>query len=65
MMRVAAMRLEDLGVSRDDIHISLERNMQCGAGLCGHCQIGPVLLCRDGPVLDWARARPLMLVEDL
>ena len=31
------------------IHVSLERNMQCGVGLCGHCQLGPLLLCRDGP----------------
>jgi NAD(P)H-flavin reductase len=65
MMRVTARRLGELGVAPHDIHVSLERNMQCGAGLCGHCQIGPVLLCRDGPVLDWATARPLMMVEDL
>ena len=37
------------------IHVSLERNMQCGVALCGHCQLGPLLLCRDGPVLA---ARP-------
>ncbi|MCU4653945.1 FAD/NAD(P)-binding protein [Roseibacterium sp. SDUM158016] len=65
MMRVSAMRLQALGVDAGDIFLSLERNMKCGAGLCGHCQLGPVLLCRDGPVLDWARARPLMMVEDL
>ena len=32
------------------IYVSLERNMQCGVGHCGHCQLGPTLVCRDGPV---------------
>ena len=36
------------------IRVSLERNMQCGVGLCGHCQLGPLLLCRDGPVVTYA-----------
>ena len=36
--------------SRARIWVSLERNMQCGLGWCGHCQLGPLLLCRDGPV---------------
>ena len=40
-----------------DIRVSLERNMKCGVGLCGHCQLGPLLVCRDGPVVDYARAR--------
>ncbi len=65
MMRVSAERLTGHGADAGDIHVSLERNMQCGVGLCGHCQLGPVLLCRDGPVLDWAAARPLMRIEEL
>jgi hypothetical protein len=39
--------------------------MQCGTGLCGHCQLGPLLLCRDGPVVDLTVATPLMLVKEL
>ena len=39
------------------IQVSLERNMQCGVGLCGHCQLGPLLLCRDGPVVGCERGR--------
>lgn len=53
MMRfvAAALRQERIPASR--IHVSLERNMQCGIGQCGHCQFGPTLVCRDGPVYRW------------
>lgn len=53
MMRFAAADLVDLGLDAGRIRVSLERNMQCGAGLCGHCQLGPLLLCRDGPVVTY------------
>ena len=36
--------------------MSLERNMRCGVGWCGHCQLGPLLVCRDGPVVGYDRA---------
>jgi hypothetical protein len=39
--------------------------MKCGVGLCGHCQLGPLLLCRDGPVLSWSQAEPLLNVREL
>lgn len=54
MMRLAARTLVDLGVDPRRIWVSLERNMQCGVGLCGHCQLGPLLVCRDGPVVRYA-----------
>ena len=38
------------GVAAERIYVSMERNMQCGLGHCGHCQLGPTLICRDGPV---------------
>jgi NAD(P)H-flavin reductase len=63
MMRVTAERLEELGLARESISVSLERNMQCGLGQCGRCQLGPVLVCRDGPVLPWTRAEPLLEVR--
>ncbi len=53
MIRFAARDLVDLGVDPRRIRVSLERNMQCGVGLCGHCQLGPLLVCRDGPVVPW------------
>ncbi len=53
MMRFTAMALVDRGVDPQCIRVSLERNMQCGVGLCGHCQLGPLLVCRDGPIVSY------------
>lgn len=52
MMQATTESLLRLGLSPKRVWLSLERNMQCGIGLCGHCQLGPVLLCRAGPVVD-------------
>ncbi|MBP2472073.1 NAD(P)H-flavin reductase [Crossiella equi] len=65
MMRACAEALRRRGVRPGSIQLSLERNMKCGTGLCGHCQLGPLLLCRDGPVVPWARAEPLLSVREL
>ncbi|CPR12140.1 flavodoxin oxidoreductase [Mycobacterium bohemicum DSM 44277] len=65
MMRFAAEALIGKGVAAEDIRVSLERNMQCGIGLCGHCQLGPLLICRDGPVIGYDVAGPLMQVKEL
>jgi NAD(P)H-flavin reductase len=65
MMRFCAEVLLHRGVAARDVHVSLERNMQCGVGLCGHCQLGPLLVCRDGPVVDYAVAGPLLTVPEL
>ena len=54
MMRFTAKALVDRGIDPRRIKLSMERNMQCGLGWCGHCQLGPYLLCRDGPVLPYA-----------
>ena len=54
MMRFTARSLIDGGVDPHCIRVSLERNMQCGVAWCGHCQLGPFLLCRDGPILPYA-----------
>ena len=54
MMRFTARSLIDSGVDPHCILVSLERNMQCGVAWCGHCQLGPFLLCRDGPILPYA-----------
>ncbi|WP_328404309.1 FAD/NAD(P)-binding protein [Streptomyces sp. NBC_00390] len=65
MIRSAARNLSHRGIPEQHIQVSLERNMRCGTGHCGHCQLGPVLLCRDGPVLSWDRAAPLLGVREL
>ena len=65
MMRFGAQALLAKGMADTDIRVSLERNMQCGIGWCGHCQLGPLLLCRDGPVVGYDVARPLLEVGEL
>ncbi|GAA0250944.1 FAD/NAD(P)-binding protein [Saccharothrix mutabilis subsp. mutabilis] len=65
MMRFSARTLITRGVPADRVQVSLERNMQCGTGRCGHCQLGPLLLCRDGPVVDFPVAEPLFAVKEL
>ncbi len=65
MMRFAASVLLRKGMLPRDIRISLERDMKCGVGLCGHCQLGPLLVCCDGPVVDYERAGPLLAVKEL
>lgn len=64
MMRFAAADLERLGIPPSRIFVSLERNMQCAVGVCGHCQIGPFFVCRDGPVFSYARVAPFMGVKE-
>lgn len=63
MMRFTARALTDRGVRPQRIRVSLERNMQCGVGLCGHCQLGPFIVCRDGPVLPYGGAVAGLLME--
>ena len=65
MMRYAADGLIALGVPAHRIRVSLERTMRCGAGWCGHCQLGPLLLCRDGPVVTHDRATDLLRIREL
>jgi NAD(P)H-flavin reductase len=65
MMRFTARALLDRGVPADRIWISMERTMRCGVGLCGHCQLGPTLICRDGPVYRWDEIEPLLGVHEL
>jgi NAD(P)H-flavin reductase len=65
MMRRVAQALADAGVAEDRIYLSMERSMHCGIGHCGHCQLGPTLTCRDGPVYGYDEIGPLMAVREL
>jgi len=58
MLRFVVASLRERGVPMAQIHVSLERNMKCGIGLCGHCQLGPFFVCRDGPVFSYERVEP-------
>lgn len=60
MMRFAARELEMHGVASSDIYLSIERNMKCAVGFCGHCQWGPHFICKDGPVFPYSRIRSLL-----
>ena len=65
MMRFCARELSRLGVSLDRVWITMERNMRCGAGLCGHCQFGPTFVCKDGPVYRYDLMEPLLSVREV
>jgi NAD(P)H-flavin reductase len=65
MMRFTARTLLDRGLPPDRLWISMERTMLCGVGLCGHCQLGPTLICRDGPVYRWDEIARLLEVHEL
>jgi NAD(P)H-flavin reductase len=65
MMRFSIMALKDAGLGDDAIWLSMERNMKCAIGFCGHCQLGPVFVCKDGPVFRYDRIRQLLTVKEL
>src|SRR5689334_1510194 len=65
MMHFTARALADGGVALEHVYASMERNMQCGLGHCGHCQLGPTLICRDGPVYRYDELEPLLAVREL
>lgn len=55
MMRFTVQALQQRGVADESIYVSMERNMKCGIGLCGHCQLGGQFVCKDGPVFGYPR----------
>jgi NAD(P)H-flavin reductase len=65
MMRFAALELEKRGVPADRIHLSLERNMKCGIGVCGHCQFGPAFVCKEGLVFRYDRVKDLLARREI
>ncbi|WP_281800995.1 FAD/NAD(P)-binding protein [Methylocystis echinoides] len=65
MMRFVSMALCDRGIAEESVWLSMERNMKCAIGHCGHCQLGPTFICRDGPVFTYRRLKPLLGVKEL
>lgn len=59
MLKFSILELTKMGVPAERIFVSLERNMSCATGTCGHCQLGPLFICRDGPVFGYPRVRGL------
>jgi NAD(P)H-flavin reductase len=64
MMRFVVFEALARKIPADRIFLSMERNMRCGQGACGHCQVGPYFVCQDGPVFSYARLEPFFSVED-
>jgi len=65
MMRFGAAALHDIGLPEPAIWVSLERNMKCAVGLCGHCQFAGMFACKDGPVVRYDRVRHLMGLKEI
>ncbi|UCD95674.1 MAG: FAD/NAD(P)-binding protein [Candidatus Zixiibacteriota bacterium] len=65
MMRFTILDLEKRGVDYDRIYVSVERNMKCGIGLCGHCQLGPTFVCKDGPVYRYSDIRTIFTKREV
>jgi NAD(P)H-flavin reductase len=65
MMRFVVFEALARRVAASRIHLTLERNMNCAVGLCGHCQLGPMFICKNGPVFTYEQLEPYMHVEDL
>jgi NAD(P)H-flavin reductase len=65
MIGFTATALLDRGMAPDRIRVSMERNMRCAVGHCGHCQFGPEFVCMDGPVFPWSRLAHLMGVREV
>jgi NAD(P)H-flavin reductase len=65
MMRFTVTALRDAGVARERVYLSMERNMKCALGHCGHCQFGRDFVCKDGPVLRYDRIRERLAVREV
>ncbi len=65
MMRYTALELEKRGIPVENIYISMERNMKCAVGLCGHCQFGPHFVCKDGPVFQYSHVQDLLVKGEI
>ncbi|WP_042300823.1 FAD/NAD(P)-binding protein [Paraburkholderia kururiensis] len=65
MMRFTANALRDRGVPDTGIYLSMERNMKCAVGLCGHCQFGPTFVCKDGPVMRYDTIARYLAVREV
>ena len=65
MMRFAAADLVHRGVPPNLVFLSMERNMKCAVGVCGHCQFGPTFVCKDGPVFPYSRIEASLRIREI
>jgi len=65
MMQAVGATVVRRGVAAACVRVTLERNMRCAVALCGHCQMGPLLVCRDGPVVTYDRIAAFYAVAEV
>jgi NAD(P)H-flavin reductase len=65
MMRFAIRTLNEHGLSNDRIYVSMERNMKCALGFCGHCQFGAEFVCKDGPVFRYDQIQDIFRIREI
>jgi NAD(P)H-flavin reductase len=65
MMRFTARALESIGVEMKQVYISMERNMKCAVGFCGHCQFGPQFICKEGPIFRYDKIAQFVTIREL
>lgn len=65
MTRFTVPELQKRGVTRENIFVSMERNMKCGIGLCGHCQLGSAFVCKDGPVFRYDQVQSFLSKREI
>ncbi|MFH1778324.1 MAG: oxidoreductase, partial [Candidatus Omnitrophota bacterium] len=64
MMKFVTLKLLDLGFQTKDIYLSMEKNMSCGLGKCGHCRLGRYYACKDGPVFTYEEIKDIHDIWD-
>ena len=65
MMKFTVQELIEMGMPAERVYISLERNMKCAIGFCGHCQFGPNFICKDGPVFNYQQISYLFVKKEI
>jgi NAD(P)H-flavin reductase len=65
MMRFTIRELRKNGLPEENIYVSMERNMKCGVGHCGHCQLGAAFVCKDGPIFPYTRAKEFFVKREM
>lgn len=65
MMRFTILELQNRGVGLDQMYVSTERNMKCAIGFCGHCQLGPTFVCKDGPIFRYDTIQPFFEIREI
>jgi NAD(P)H-flavin reductase len=65
MMHYTILELVNRGVAEENVFLSMERNMKCAVGFCGHCQFGPTFICKDGPVFPYGKVKPWLEHREL